>query len=150
MKSVLPYARGLNLNSPNDWPKLCINNTESATSLAPICDGTFTMLDFDSNGVPRFVYDQSTSTSKYYFFWLAFSTDTAGQYPLQGRWGITYGASPNPYTQPIGCLYVGPTEYYDNTKKILPILNQPNTYLNYPRLVYTGQYQYCDIASGPC
>ena len=143
MKSVLPYARGLNLNSPNDWPKLCMSNTQGPLTNA-LCDGTFTFLDFDIYGMPRFIGKGAPGQglSFFYFIWLSFGRNAG--FPNQGRWGIVKN-NPDPLTEPIGCYYIGPTQQIG-----MPTLNIPNTYLNYPRLVYSGQYQYCDIASGAC
>jgi hypothetical protein len=141
MKSVLPYARGLNLNSPNDWPMLCMSNTQGAFT-DTLCNGTFTFLDFDIYGMPRFIGNGNIGNNGFfYFIWLKFSSS---DFPNEGRWGIVKN-NPDPYIPPIGCYYIGPTQQIG-----MPPLNIPNTYLSYPRLVYTGRYQYCDIASGPC
>jgi len=142
MKSVLPYASGLNLNSPNDWPKLCLSNTQEPTSTNSLCDGTFTALDFDIYGMPRYSGKANFGTSVYYLIWLRFS-DTS-TFPAQGRWGIVKD-NPNPFTSPIECYYISTTQNIG-----LPPLGIPTIYINYPRLVYTGLSQYCNIANGPC
>jgi len=143
MKSVLPYASGLNLNSPNNWPKICLSNTQEGNSFRSLCDGTFNLLDFDIYGMPRYSGKGGSSNQyNFYFIWLRFNIFLP--FPAQGRWGIVRD-NPDPFTSPAGCFYIGPIQNIG-----FPPLGIPTTYLNYPRLVYTGAFQYCDIASGPC
>lgn len=143
MKLVLPVANNINtITSSNSVPKLCFSNTQSPFSPSILCDGTFNFLDFDIYGMPR--YQIYTNPSNYYaFIWLKFSSV---DFPYLGRWGIINNTL-DPLSQPISVNYVA-----NKTQKLgeMPIIGEPNTYLNYPRLVYTGLFQYCDTAYGAC